>query len=302
MEELIVLIMAFFLDILIGEPPPFIHPTVWFGKIVEFLDKKWRRRGYILDFTVGTVVTLIVISFAYMLALIIVNLPPIVKIVAESYFLFCSISIRSMVEHARKTIRDGYVVAEEVKKIVSRDVSKLDQYRLSSAVIESIAENFVDGVFAPLFYYTLFGIPGALVYRAINTCDAMIGYKNDKYIWFGKFSARLDDLANYIPARLSVLLFIMLDSRCISVIKRYRRIKLNGGYPISAMAGILQVTLEKPGHYTIKAGRLPKVKDIYRAIGIYWRLSTIALIIFAVVHLLKNFCECLDFCFILVNL
>jgi len=295
MEELIVLIIAFFLDILIGEPPTFIHPTVWFGKIVEFLDKKWRRRGCILDFTVGTIVTFIVISFAYMLALIVVNLPPPIRIVAESYFLFCTISVRSMVEHAKKTIRDGCVVAEEVKKIVSRDVSKLDQHRLSSAVIESIAENFVDGVFAPLFYYTLFGISGALVYRAINTCDAMIGYRSDRYIWFGKFSARLDDLANYIPARLSVLLFIMLDSRCIRVVKRYRKIKLNGGYPISAMAGILQVTLEKPGHYAVKAGRLPTVKDIYRAIGIYWRLSAIALITFAIVHLLKNFCEFLNF-------
>ena len=283
------LIIAFFLDILIGEPPTFIHPTVWFGKIVEFLDKKWRRRGCIWDFTVGTIVTLIVISFAYMLALIVVNLPPPIRIVAESYFLFCTISVRSMVEHAKKTIRDGCVVAEEVKKIVSRDVSKLDQHRLSSAVIESIAENFVDGVFAPLFYYTLFGIPGALVYRAINTCDAMIGYKNDRYICFGKFSARLDDLANYIPARLSVLIFIILDSRCIIVVKRYRKIKLNGGYPISAMAGILEVTLEKPGYYTVKAGRLPTVKDIYRAIKIYWILSIITLIVFTIVLLLKIF-------------
>lgn len=292
------LIIAFFLDILIGEPPTFIHPTVWFGKIVEFLDKKWKRRGHILDFTVGTIVTLTVISFAYMLALIVVNLPPLIKIVTESYFLFCAISIKSMIEHAKKTVRDEYVVAEEVKKIVSRDVSKLDQHRLSSAVIESIAENFVDGVFAPLFYYTLFGIPGALVYKAINTCDAIIGYRTNRYIWFGKFSARLDDLANYIPARLSVLLFITLDIRCIRVVKEYRGIKLNGGYPISAMAGVLQVTLEKPGHYAVKAGRLPMVKDIYRAIGIYWRLSVIALIIFAIVHLLKNFCEYLNFCFI----
>ena len=292
------LIIAFFLDILIGEPPTFIHPTVWFGKIVEFLDKKWKRRGHILDFTVGTIVTLTVISFAYMLALIVVNLPPLIKIVTESYFLFCAISIKSMIEHAKKTVRDEYVVAEEVKKIVSRDVSKLDQHRLSSAVIESIAENFVDGVFAPLFYYTLFGIPGALVYKAINTCDAIIGYRTNRYIWFGKFSARLDDLANYIPARLSVLLFITLDIRCIRVVKEYREIKLNGGYPISAMAGVLQVTLEKPGHYAVKAGRLPMVKDIYRAIGIYWRLSVIALIIFAIVHLLKNFCEYLNFCFI----
>jgi len=298
MEKLIVLIIAFFLDILIGEPPTFIHPTVWFGKIVEFLDKKWKRRGHILDFTVGTIVTLTVISFAYMLALIVVNLPPLIKIVTESYFLFCAISIKSMIEHAKKTVRDEYVVAEEVKKIVSRDVSKLDQHRLASAVIESIAENFVDGVFAPLFYYTLFGIPGALVYKAINTCDAIIGYRTNRYIWFGKFSARLDDLANYIPARLSVLLFITLDIRCIRVVKEYRGIKLNGGYPISAMAGVLQVTLEKPGHYAVKAGRLPMVKDIYRAIGIYWRLSVIALIIFAIVHLLKNFCEYLNFCFI----
>jgi adenosylcobinamide-phosphate synthase len=278
-EKVVVLLIAVLLDAMFGEPPNVVHPTVWFGKIIGFFDRFWKRKNCLIDFIAGSTFTLIVLLFAYSLALVAINLPTLLRIALESYLLFSAISIRSMVEHARRTIQNGHVIAEEVKKIVSRDVAKLDQSRLSSAVIESIAENFVDGVLAPLLYYSLFGIAGAVVYRAINTCDAMIGYRTERYACFGKFSARLDDLANFVPARLSALLFLAFKPSALRVVKRYRKIKLNGGYPISAMAGILGVTLEKPSYYKVEAGRYPNAEDVRKAICIYVKLCALSVAI-----------------------
>lgn len=276
MEKVLTLLIAVVLDVLFGEPPRFIHPTVWFGKIVELVDRRYVRKNCRCDFFVGTLLAIGLVIFALSLAH--------VKWL-EFYLLFTSISIRSMIDHAKRTIKDGKILREEVQKIVSRDTSKLNDNQLSSAVIESIAENFVDGVFAPLFYYTLFGVPGAMIYRAINTCDAMIGYRTRRYEYFGKFCARLDDILNFIPARLSVLLFLLLRPSALKVIKRYRKIKLNGGYSISAMAGVLNVTLIKPGQYEVRAGRLPELNDIERAIKVYIRLSMIAVTIYTLINL-----------------
>ncbi len=271
------MLIAVALDLVFGEPPRFIHPTVWFGKIVELVDRRYTRKNCRCDFFVGAMLTLGIIIFALLLAHLTKWL--------EFYLLFTSISIKSMIDHARRTIKNGRVLREEVQKIVSRDTSKLNDNLLCSAVIESVAENFVDGVFSPLFYYTFFGVPGALVYRAINTCDAMIGYRTQRYECFGKFCARLDDILNFIPARLSVLLFLLLRPNALKVIRKYRKIKLNGGYPISAMAGVLNVTLIKPGHYEIRTGRLPNINDIERAIAVYIKLCTIAITVYTLINL-----------------
>jgi len=222
----------------------------------------------------GALLTIGIVAFAFALSS--------VKLL-EIYLLFTSISIRDMVDHARRTVRDGKVMREEVQKIVSRDTSNLKEHELSSAVIESIAENFVDGVFAPLFYYTLFGIHGAVIYRAVNTCDSMIGYRTERYEYFGKFCARLDDVLNYIPSRLSILLFLLLKPGAFKVVRRWN-VKING-YPISAMAGVLNVTLIKPGRYEIRAGRLPNPNDVYRAIDVYVKLCIAAVIAYTLMNL-----------------
>ncbi len=279
MEKVLILLIAVILDAVFGEPPEKIHPTVWFGKIVELVDRRYERSSCSADLIVGACLTLAVC----LLAILIVYVAE--RLYLDFYLLFASISIRSMVEHAKKTIKNGKIVRDEVQKIVSRDVSKLNDGQLSSAVIESIAENFVDGVFAPLFYYTLFGTYGALVYRAVNTCDAMIGYRTGRYRCFGRFCARLDDALNFIPARLSALLFILLKPKAIKTVVKYRKIKLNGGYPISAMAGVLGVTLMKPGHYEVKAGRTPSIGDVERAIKVYIKLCAIAVIFYTLMNL-----------------
>jgi len=272
-DKLSTLLLAVLLDILLGEPPESIHPTVWFGRIVDLMKSKHNR---ISDGIFGILILLTIISFAIFISYVFSLLH------LEFYLLFTSISIRSMIEHAKRTIDDG-IVRMEVQKIVSRDVTRLNESQLCSAVIESIAENFVDGVFAPLFYFTLFGVTGAVVYRAINTCDAMVGYRS--YGYLGTPCAKSDDILNFIPARLSVLLFLILNPKAAKIVRKYRRVKLNGGYPMSAMAGVLGVTLIKPGHYEIKAGRYPNVEDVRRAIRVYVKLCFLTIVLYTLMNL-----------------
>ncbi len=259
MDKLTLLLLALSMDIAIGEPPRQIHPTVWFGRFVEFFDSRYKRRGRVIDITAGTLLVLSLIAFAYL-----ISIPDVLK----PYLLFTSISFRDLMDHAVRAVEGGCVKRERVQMMVSRDTSKLSKGELCSAVIESLSENFVDAFFAPLFYYTLFGVKGAVIYRAVNTCDAMIGYRDERYENFGKFCARLDDILNYIPSRLSALLFIPINSRSIESVKRYRGVKLNGGYPMSAMAGVLSVKLVKRGYYTIDCGRIPGPRDVYRALDV----------------------------------
>ncbi len=279
MDKVITLLIAVILDLMFGEPPEFVHPTVWFGKIVELFDSLYERRSCSFDLFFGFLLTLILILIAVGITFVFERFH------LGFYLLFSSISVRSMVEHALRTVENGRILRDRVGMIVSRDVSSLNEVELSSAVIESVAENFVDGVFAPLFYYTLFGLYGAMVYRAINTCDAMVGYRKPEYECFGKFCAKTDDVLNFIPARLSVLLFLILNPKALEVVRRYRRIKLNGGYPISAMAGVLGVNLMKPGHYYIKAGKDPELDDIFRAVRVYLALSSMAVILYTLTNL-----------------
>jgi|Deesub1362A_J573_1020465.scaffolds.fasta_scaffold00251_39 adenosylcobinamide-phosphate synthase len=282
--SMLVLSLAIILDLLMGEPPSKIHPVVWMGKLAGFMDRIYPRRGR-TDVFAGALVLLIVIFFALGITFAVNLLPFSLSLIAEIYLVFSSISIRSMAEHALRCVgqnveqnKQNRVRREEVAMIVSRDVEKLSEAQLSSAVIESTAENFVDGLFAPIFYYVILGLPGLMLYKAVNICDAMLGYKNEKYRYFGMVSARADDILNFIPARLSALLFILLKPSAWRCITRFRKVKLNGGYPMSGMAALLGVRLEKPGVYAINCGRLPGPADIIRAVRYYYILSALALL------------------------
>lgn len=166
--------------------------------------------------------------------------------------------------------------------IVSRDTKSLDEPHLNSAAIESLSENINDSVIAPLFYYLIFGLPGAVVYRAVNTLDAMIGYRNEKYEYFGKFAARLDDLLNFVPARITVLLFLSLGGRKVIRYYRMAKYKINSDKPIAAMSAVLGVWLEKPNYYKFP-GRRPENEDIKRALKVYWIIVVEFLLIVAII-------------------
>ena len=270
MEVLTVFLLALLWDLLLGEPPALVHPVVWFGKMAGFLDKRWKRKSPLRDFLAGTLIALAAVIFALALSLLPSYLPFPLSYALAVYLLKGSFAIRSLYEHVAKTITDDIGKKRRaVSMIVSRDTRALNEAHLNSASIESLAENLNDSVIAPLFYFLLFGFPGALLYRAVNTLDAMLGYRNERYEYFGKFSARLDDLLNFIPARLTVLLYLPFGGRRVLKYCRLARFKLNSDKPMAAMSAVLGVWLEKPGVYRF-SGREPRNEDIVRALRVYW--------------------------------
>ncbi len=270
MEHLWIFILAILWDLTLGEPPVLLHPTVWFGRLIGFFDRHYRRRSPALDFIGGAFASLFVIAFAFALSRLPEFLPKWIGFALSVYLLKSSFAIKSLAQHVKNTIKED--IGEQrkyVSWIVSRDVSKLDRAHLNSAAIESLAENITDSVVAPLFYYLIFGLSGAIIYRAVNTLDAMIGYKTERYLYFGKFAARLDDLLNFIPARLMVFLFLPFGPKKVLEYYRRARFKLNSDKPIAAMSAVLGVWLEKKGVYRFE-GEEPKLEDIKRALRIYW--------------------------------
>ena len=291
MDGLTVFSLALLWDLLLGEPPVELHPVVWFGRIASFLDERWKRRGPLPDFLAGALTALLVIAFALALPLLPLYLPFPLNYALAVYLLKSSFGIRSLHEHVARTItEDINEKRKAVSMIVSRDVKNLDESHLNSASIESLAENLNDSVIAPLFYFLLFGLPGALFYRAVNTLDAMLGYRNERYEFFGKFSARLDDVLNFIPARLTVLLYLPLGGGKVLKYYHLARFKINSDKPMSAMSAVLGVWLEKPSVYRFP-GREPKNEDIRRALKVYW-LVVAEWVGIVLLLLAKGVCPC----------
>ncbi|WP_230972193.1 adenosylcobinamide-phosphate synthase CbiB [Archaeoglobus neptunius] len=273
--DIAVLLTAAILDFLVSEPPLHIHPVFWFGKLISFFERLVIRNEA-LDLIYGAISTAVIIAFAFLLAS--APFPSPLRYVWHAYLLFSAISVKSMVKHAERCIAGG-IDRTAVQQIVSRDTSELNESQLCSAVIESVAENYVDGLVSPLFYFSVFGIGGAMVFKAVNTCDAMIGYRKGRYEYFGKFAARLDDALNYIPARVSLLFFEVLKRGAA----RYglkNGVKFNG-CSIAAMSYVLNVKLEKPGYYSLP-GRDADLNAVRESVKIFKFLSLIAIAFFTV--------------------
>ena len=254
---LIELLSALAIDIAIGEYPEKFHPVVWMGKLINLFDRKLHGgfwHGFILlPIFLGISSSLYFLDF----------LPFLVAFPLKVYLLKSTFSIRGLYSFVYNTCRGGRMRRGEVQKIVSRDTRNLDEWHLASASIESCAENTVDSIVSPLFFFAFFGLPGAFFYRFVNTADAMIGYRTPRYEKFGKSIAKMDDALNYIPARLTFLLALPLSKR-VWKYRKYAKGK-NGMYPISAFSAILGVRIEKIGHYFIP-GREPKPKDVEKSI------------------------------------
>ena len=293
MDALVLLFLAVLWDLALGEPPAKLHPVVWFGGIAGLIDSRYKRRSPVRDFLVGTATALVVLVFALLLSILPSLAPYPLNYALAVYLLKSSFAIRSLHEHIARTVTDDIdEKRKSVSMIVSRDVSKLDEAHLNSAAIESLAENLNDSVVAPLFYFLLFGLPGALVYRAVNTLDAMLGYRNERYEYFGKFSARLDDVLNFIPARLTVLLYLPLGGRKVFSYYRLARFKINSDKPMAVMSAVLGVWLEKPGVYRFP-GRAPTDEDIKRALRVYWIVVAEWVVIVSLL-LVTGACPCLS--------
>ena len=257
-----VLLLAVIFDILFGEPPAFLHPVVWMGGIINMFvggAPRSHRRTYgliMVFFCVG-----ITILIAYALEMIGTG---ILAIVIAAYFLKSSFSIRMLLVSAigiKRDLKIGNIekVRRDLKTFVGRDTSHLNTHQLVSAVIESLAESFVDGILSPLFYFLLFGLPGALAYRMINTLDSMVGYKKEPFAQLGYAAARLDDVVNIVPARMS-LAFIFIASVFFGkplgairtcMLDRNNTASPNSGWSMAAVSGALNVRLEKIGYHVL---------------------------------------------------
>jgi adenosylcobinamide-phosphate synthase len=264
-------LLAFVLDWIIGDPKwiydRISHPVVWIGGLISVLEAGLRPTGHSpgRQIVMGTVLTLITAGLSVGLSLLIVGLAAKIDfgwaIAGVVGFIF--LAARSLQGHV-SAVRKGLVksLAEgrlAVSMIVGRDPEQLDEAGVSRAALESLAENFSDGVVAPLFWFLLAGLPGLVGYKAINTLDSMIGHRNDKYLYFGRFAARLDDVVNWPASRITggLICLAALVTTGVSAVNAWRAIRRdagkhtspNAGWPEAAFAGALGLALAGPRTY-----------------------------------------------------
>jgi adenosylcobinamide-phosphate synthase len=268
MHVLLILFLALVIDLTLGEPPRVIHPVAWMGKVASFLIKGGSDRLPTVQFLYGLGVVLVTAGVfvvpVYFIPFYLKNLSLVAYVVIAAVILKTSFSLKEL---RRAALRVKNLLAEdklaearfELRSLVGRDTGKLDKSLMVSAAVESVAENSCDSFVAPLFYFLLFGVPGAVAYRVINTLDAMIGHHGE-FEYLGKFAARLDSAANFIPARITALTMVLSSWICRKKASAAWQIMLrdrgkiespNAGWTMSAIAGALGVQLEKVGYYKL---------------------------------------------------
>lgn len=266
---LLILGAALALDFAKGDPPSRLHPTAWIGRLIGAVTPRLKHRSANIEkfrgaTTAVALVALAALSAYYLLYFVQVFFALLV-IVASVLLLKSTIAIRSMENHARDVMRaiennELSVARSKLAKIVGRDTSQLDEQHILSATIESVGESTVDGITAPIFHYALFGVPGAFAYRVINTLDSMIGYRDEYHKNIGWFSAKLDTIANYLPARITAFLMVIAarmigadwkNSMYIMLRDKHKAPSMNAGWTMSTIAGALRVKLEKIGYYSL---------------------------------------------------
>ncbi len=262
-------VLAFFTDSLIGDPRTGMHPVVIMGKFIGWLEKFFRRDEDSPNTQIfkGAILVLLVLSVSwgttYGLLLLAGKLSNIFADILGVLLLSFFICPRSLAEagfELRKLLEAGDLseARRKVGWIVGRDTDALDEAEITRATVETIAENTVDGIIAPLFFYFIGGIPMAALYRAANTMDSMLGYKNEKYLYFGRAAARVDDVLNIIPARITGILTVVSamlmnynwkNSWKIMVRDASGHPSPNGGYPEASTAGALNIRLGGFNYY-----------------------------------------------------
>jgi len=284
LESVVIVAFALLLDFLVGDPKTKYHPTAWIGKLiaslVPFTKSNSIRKELIggillVSVIVVTVCTVLVVLDIGISLLTIDIVSLIVSIAVGSILLKTTIAIRGMQKHALAVVDavekgDLDSARNHLSMIVKRDTKNLDKNHILSGVLESVSENTVDGITGPLFYYAIFGLPGAFVYRAINTIDSMVGYKTALFKNVGWFGAKCDTVLNYLPSRLTALVMILGAlilgynwKESLYVMRRDSR-KLessNAGFPMAALAGALGTKLEKMNYYTIGNGSIEFTKS-----------------------------------------
>lgn len=295
---LLPLLIGWTLDLLYGDPPRLPHLIVGFGRLISAGEHRLNRgshrilRGAVL--AIG--LTLAAGAAAWGITTLLRPLPSLNILVQALLIYYCLAGttlireVRMVFEAADRSLEEG---RRRVGRIVGRDTASLTDGEVRTAALETLAENLNDGVVAPLFWYAILGLPGMIAYKMINTLDSMIGYRNDRYLLFGRVAARMDDLAGYIPARLTALLMILLARRpdLLGFLRRFgpAHASPNSGYPEAALAGILDCRFGGTHDYFGRPVEKPYIgtnprpltsADMRMAIAINRRVE-IAMVVFA---------------------
>ena len=283
-ESILVVFFALVLDFAVGDPRSKFHPTAWIGSLIAKLAPHTKHSSenleklggiFIILISSGIVVSLLIFLNVGIKLITIDYMYIIISIIVGGILLKTTIAIKGMERHALAVVtaleqNNISSARDNLSMIVKRNTTNLDKNHVFSGVLESISENTVDGITGPLFYFAIFGLPGAFVYRVINTVDSMIGYKTDIFKNVGWFGANCDKILNYIPSRLTG--FIMILSAMILgnnwrksyeiMIRDGRKTKSpNAGYPMAAIAGALGAKFEKIDHYSLGDGNISFTKD-----------------------------------------
>ena len=298
--------IAYVLDLIFGDPQNVVHPVQVIGKIISAGEKVLLRKKY--KFLAGAVLNIFTVSITYTSMYLISKS---VKIsvffmIIEIYLMYTIFSINSLAREGNRVYRilkegDIEKARKDLSYLVSRDTETMDEKMIIRSTMETISENTVDGIVAPMFYMFLGGLPLSMAYKAINTLDSMVGYKNEKYIDFGKFSAKLDDVANFIPARITGI-FIILASMILGyngkeAWKIFFRDRKNHSSPNSAhseasVAGALGVQFGGRVSYFGKEVDKPtigdkkkefEIEDIKKNIKIMYAASFLSLVVFSLI-------------------
>ena len=298
--------IAYVLDLIFGDPQNVVHPVQVIGKIISAGEKVLLRKKY--KFLAGAVLNIFTVSITYTSMYLISKS---VKIsvffmIIEIYLMYTIFSINSLAREGNRVYRilkegDIEKARKDLSYLVSRDTEMMDEKMIIRSTMETISENTVDGIVAPMFYMFLGGMPLAMAYKAINTLDSMVGYKNEKYMEFGKFSAKVDDVANFIPARITGILIVLasmiLGYDYKNSLKIFLRDRKNHSSPNSAhseasVAGALGVQFGGKVSYFGKEIDKPTIgdktkefelEDIRKNIRIMYVTSFLSLVMFSVI-------------------
>lgn len=292
-ERLTVLMIACFLDLLLGDPHWLWHPVRAIGGLIQMTERGLRRIFHIHSGreedrgkkrTAGVLLVIIVLIFSVGIPTLLLygagKIHPLFGMAVESMMCYQMLAMKSLKTESMKVyyaLKNGDTEGARaaVSMIVGRDTQNLDEEGITRAAVETVAENTSDGVIAPLLFMMLFGAPGGFFYKAVNTMDSMVGYKNDTYCYFGTAAAKLDDILNFLPARIAAAamiaaaFFLGLDARNAAYIyrrDRYQHASPNSAQTEAACAGALQIQLAGDAYYFGKRYKKPTIGDAGRKV------------------------------------
>ena len=251
------LLLGWLLDFIFGDPSRLPHPIVWFGKMISWGEHGLNKGNYRM--AKGAVMAIVLILIVFFVVWGLKRLVPniVLWLILDTVIIFYCLAGTTLIREVRevflaldRSLDEG---RQQVARIVGRDTSQLSAQEVRTAALETLAENLSDGVIAPLFWFALLGTPDMLAYKMVNTLDSMIGYRTERYKDFGCWAARIDDVANYIPARLTALLMVIASGR-LSLLKFVwkngrKHASPNSGHPEAALAGILNCRFGGPHYY-----------------------------------------------------